>query len=256
MTTNYELMQKVAEVAPEKHAFFVKVASELRKSPFAEEINEELNGIMKKAQSALGSFASGAGKFLGGVGAAAGTAAVGGIALALAGDAYGAAKRGLTKSRNYQSMLEANPDLRQAPADRVQRAFSTLHRLNPEFSGDPTVAGSYVRSQAQSEMHQWNPQEMKTLIDAHKNLQEVDRLPQFKMDQGRPKSPGRGLGGGTEHELAADRDAEGLTDAMMGRGSFDREDRPGSAGVRTHMPPFGPGQRTSPFRGKRQFEMK
>ena len=172
-----ELMEKVAEVAPEKYAFFKTAAAEIAKGPFAEEVREELDGIMKKAQSALGRFGIGAAKYLGGVGAAAGTAALGGIAMALAGDAYGAAKRGLTKSRNYQAMLEANPDLREAPADRVQRAFSTLHRLNPDFSSDPTVAGSYVRSQAQSEYAQWAPAEMKTLIDAHKNLQDVDRLP-------------------------------------------------------------------------------
>jgi len=179
-----KLMEKVAEVAPEKYAFFVKAASEIKNGPFADEVKEELDGIMKKAQGALGAFGAragqfgmGAAKFLGGVGAAAGTAALGGIAMALAGDAYGAAKRGLTKSRNYQAMLEMNPDLREAPADRVQRAFSTLHRLNPEFSGDPTVAGAYVRSQSQYEHMQWDPGQMKTLVDAHKSLQDVDKLP-------------------------------------------------------------------------------
>lgn len=179
-----ELMEKVAEVAPEKYAFFVKAASEIKKGPFADEVREELDGIMKKAQGALGAFGAkagqfglGAAKFMGGVGAAAGTAALGGIAMALAGDAYGAAKRGLTKSRNYQAMLDANPDLREAPADRVQRAFSTLHRLNPEFSGDPTVAGSYVRSQSQYEHMQWDPGQMKTLVDSHKSLQDVNKLP-------------------------------------------------------------------------------
>jgi hypothetical protein len=174
-----ELMQKVAHVAPQKYSFFVKAAAELKDDPFVNEVKEELDGIMKKAQSAIGNFAAGAGRFLGGVGAAAGTAAVGGIALALAGDMYGAAKRGLTKSRNYRSMLEANPDLREVPAERVQRAFSTLHRLNPTFSADPTVAGSYVRSQSQSELAQWNPQEMKGLVDSHKTLQDINRLPNF-----------------------------------------------------------------------------
>lgn len=172
-----ELMQKVAEVAPEKYAFFKTAAAEISKGPFADEVKEELEGIMKNAQSSIGGMLGGAGRFIGGVGAAAGTAALGGIAMALAGDAYGAAKRGLTKSRNYSSMLDANPDLHEFPSDRVQRAFSTLHRLNPEFSGDPTVAGSFVRSQAQHELAQWNPNEMKSLVDSHRTLQDTDRLP-------------------------------------------------------------------------------
>lgn len=176
-----QMMKKVAEVSPDKHTFFVKAASEIGKGPFADEVRSEVEGIMKKAMSAVAnpSFLQRAGGFAGQMGAAVGTTVAGGIALALAGDMYGAAKRGLIKSRNYKAMLEANPDLREAPADRVQRAFSTLHRLNPEFSGDPTVAGAYVRREAQHELHQWNPQEMKTLIDSHKTLNDMGRLPNF-----------------------------------------------------------------------------
>jgi len=181
-----QMMQKVAEVAPEKFTFFKLATAEIGKGPFAAEVREELDGIMKKAMAswgriggALGGAAKATGKYLGGVGAAAGTAALGGIAVALASDAYGAAKRGLTKSRNYQAMLESNPDLREIPADRVQRAFSTLHRMNPTFSGDPTVAGSFVRRQTMTDLPEYNPNELKTLIDAHKNLQDADQLPNF-----------------------------------------------------------------------------
>lgn len=180
-TTPTKLMEKVAEVAPKEYAFFKSAAAEIGKGPFHKEVKEEMSGIMKQAEGALANFMNRygrtAGEYLGGVGLAAGTAALGGIAMSLAGDIYGAAKRGLTKSRYYSSMLEQNPDLREAPAERVQRAFSTLHRLNPEFSGDPTVAGAYVRSQAQLDLPQWNPNEMKTLIDSHKSLQDSAKLP-------------------------------------------------------------------------------
>lgn len=176
-----QMMKKVAEVSPNKHSFFVKAASEIGKGPFADEVRTEVEGIMKKAMAAVAnpSFLQRAGGFAGQMGSAVGTAVAGGIAIALAGDMYGAAKRGLTKSRNYKAMLESNPDLREAPADRVQRAFSTLHRLNLEFSGDPTVAGAYVRREVQHDLHQWNPQEMKTLIDSHKTLNDMGRLPNF-----------------------------------------------------------------------------
>jgi hypothetical protein len=193
-----EMMQKVAEVAPKEYAFFKKAAAEISKGPFADEVKEELDGIMKKAMSALSRFggmmggaAKSTGSFLGGVGAAAGTAAAGGIALALAGDAYNAAKRGLTKSMNYRAMLEANPDLREVPADRVQRAFSTLHHLNPQFSGDPTVAGSFVRRQSMSDIPDWDPNQLKTIIDSHKSLSDTRKLPNFdpRIMQSREEHP-------------------------------------------------------------------
>lgn len=192
------LMEKVAEVAPEEYAFFVKAAAELKTSPFVDEVRDELEGIMEKAAiamrapvsglarmgGALGSMAgkalsSGPAKFLGGLGMAAGTAAAGGIALALATDMYGAAKRGLTKSRNYQAMLEANPDLRDLSSERVRQTFSTLHRLNPTFAGDPTVAGALVRREAMSDLPQWDPQQLKTLVDANKAIVESSKLPSF-----------------------------------------------------------------------------
>lgn len=54
----------------------------------------------------------------------------------------------IAKAKNYKEMLGANPDLRGADVDArmVQRHFDTISKFNPEYAGDPMVAGQYVRS--------------------------------------------------------------------------------------------------------------
>ena len=173
-----QLMEKVAEVAPEKYDFIVKTAAEVRESPFRDEIVGELDGIFKKASTGFGDTLK---NFGGAVGAGIATTVAGGIGLALAGDAYDAIRRGITKSRNYKRMLAANPDLKDKPATQVQTIFSTLHRFNPEFSGDPAVAGSFVRNHvdlAAEGAGAVGIDTAKALVDSHKNLTEV-RSKQF-----------------------------------------------------------------------------
>ena len=151
-----ELMQKVAEVAPVQHDFLLKTAAEISLSPFRDEIVGELDYIIKHANSMLaaaGQKGMGALKAVGGAMGKTmpyvGMGLVASVAASLAGDLYDAAHRGLTKSRNFKAMLEANPDLRKADPVAIQAHFNTLHRFNPEFSKDPNVAATYVRSQAQ-----------------------------------------------------------------------------------------------------------
>ena len=168
------LMQKVAEVAPDKYNFLLKTSSEVRESPFRDEILEQLSFIMKKANSGL-TPPPGMGSRLGNAAAGIGAAVATGIAFSLAGDMFDAAKRGITKSRNYRSMLKENPDLKELPAEHVQKAFSALHRFNPEFAGDPTVAGSFVRRQAQ--LGEFDAQQLTNLVGARKNLTDIKKLP-------------------------------------------------------------------------------
>lgn len=84
----------------------------------------------------------------GGVGAA-GAAAIVGVAGIAAGKVYQAA----TKSRDFRGMLAYNQDL-QEHHDRDPRVFnqmfSSLRSMNPEYSGDPIVAGSYMRRMLES----------------------------------------------------------------------------------------------------------
>ena len=162
----------------------MKMASELRSSPYRDEILQEMNSIVKTAHIRQAELEKTAAikqmrnwqDIAKGTAGAFGVMTAGGIALALAGDLYEAAKRGLTKGRDFRNMLEENPDLK-APskAAKVKATFSTLHRLNPEFAGDPRVAGSYVRQSIEipgSEL-----QTAKDLVKARTDMQRARDLP-------------------------------------------------------------------------------
>lgn len=88
------------------------------------------------------------------IGEIAGNAAIQfGVAAALAGTAPVAAKvyGAITKRHNYNQMLHQNPDLMDirdesdASARQFNNMYNSFHRLNPQFAGDPTVSGTYMR---------------------------------------------------------------------------------------------------------------
>lgn len=195
-----EILQKVAEVAPHHYAFLQKTAAEVNQSPFRDEILGELNALTKKAldwNALKGGLRAGAGMAGQGalaLGGAVGTAAAGGIALALAGDLYDAAKRGITKGRDYKAMMKENPALQKEPAKEVQKAFSVLHKFNPEFAGDPTVAGAWVARQVKmtsmSSEEYANPSMLKGLIDSRKGLSDVRKISPFKAETQKKMPPG------------------------------------------------------------------
>jgi hypothetical protein len=54
----------------------------------------------------------------------------------------------VTKAHDFRKMLSFNEDLAAHHAENpkyINAAFSTLRRINPEFSKDPLVAGAFVR---------------------------------------------------------------------------------------------------------------
>lgn len=195
-----DIMQKVAQVAPRHYDFLVKTAGEINTSPFRDEILDEMNTFVKKAvnwgavKGGLQAGAGIAGRGALALGGAVGTAAVGGIALALAGDMYDSAKRGITKSRDYTAMMQANPHLQKLQAKEVQKAFSVLHRFNPEFAGDPTVAGAWVGRQvtltSMAPDEYGNINSLKPLIDSRKNLSDIKKISPFKMEKDKKTPPG------------------------------------------------------------------
>lgn len=79
----------------------------------------------------------------------------GGVAMGLGGAAFagltvGAAKLfdAATKTRDFNSMMEANPDLHslhQEDPVGFNRMFSALRTMAPQFTKEPLVAGAYVR---------------------------------------------------------------------------------------------------------------
>lgn len=73
-----------------------------------------------------------------------------GVGLAIAGIGAGAigAFRAITKRRDFKGMLEANPDLQeyhQANPVEFNRHYDSFRTLNPRFSADPVVSGTYLR---------------------------------------------------------------------------------------------------------------
>jgi hypothetical protein len=90
-------------------------------------------------------------KAMGGAVAAGGALALTGVGMAVQ-KVYDAA----TKSRDFRSMLENNPDLAEKHKESPKlfnQMFSTLRTFNPSFSRDPVVAGSYMRQMVDDPMH-------------------------------------------------------------------------------------------------------
>lgn len=86
--------------------------------------------------------------FATGAAIAAGTAGVAALSHA-ASKIYEAA----TKGRDFRSMLEANPDLamkHEEDPKSFNQMFNALRAMNTEFSAEPLVAGSYMRSMIDS----------------------------------------------------------------------------------------------------------
>lgn len=103
-------------------------------------------GVFGKAMKALpGSFA----------GAAVGATAAGAVGLIGAG--LGAAVHGIldaaTKGRDFRAMMQANEDLQEHHAQDPRKfnlMFNTLRNVNPEYSKDPLIAGSFMRRMIES----------------------------------------------------------------------------------------------------------
>lgn len=169
------LMTKVSQVAPKEYAYITKMAGIIAEGPFRDEVVGQLDTIVKKANAMNMAPSMGArfGNAMAGIGIAAGT----GIAVSLAGDMFEATKRGVTKTINYRRMMKSNPDLAKLDANEVQRAFSTLHRFNSDFSGDPMVAGAYVRKASQFADDAFNPAQLSNMVSAKKNMHDMSKLP-------------------------------------------------------------------------------
>jgi hypothetical protein len=120
-------------------------------NPIEEFLQEKQAFMMPPtAQPGVSGAASDLGRmFLGGLGAGAATAAVAGAAIG-AKHIYQAA----TKSRDFKQMLEFDPELKQMHRENpkyINAGFSTLRRLNPEFSSDPMVSSAFVKNVAMGE---------------------------------------------------------------------------------------------------------
>jgi hypothetical protein len=226
----------VAEVAPKRYAFVVGAAPEIAEGPFCEDVVEELDTIVKTAAGV--GFMGRMGNAAAGVGATMAT----GIAISLAGDLFDATKRGLTKTRNYRKMMEANPDLDELPATEVQKVFNVLHRFNPDFASEPTVAGHFVRTHAKLEGAMMG--DPRLIGDLVKSRSELNKSHDLKTINQPWKTQGGGAGGdGMDKRLSDLEAANDLSDGLLGK----RTARGAPQGQRFY-PGSGGGQRTTPGR--------
>lgn len=56
--------------------------------------------------------------------------------------------RAITKKRDFDHMMQSNPDLEEYRAQnpsQFNQHYTSLRRMNPEFASEPTVAGTYMR---------------------------------------------------------------------------------------------------------------
>lgn len=119
-------------------AFLLEKKAQEKKAGFA----SSFSGSAKYIPDALGSATA---QGVAGAAVGAGIAAIG----AAAGKIYEA----MTKRRDFHRMLEANPDLAQhheTDPKQFNQMFSTLRMMNPHFSSDPIVAGTYMRRMAEN----------------------------------------------------------------------------------------------------------
>ena len=118
------------------------------------------------------SFGSATGKWLPGLAAQTAAGMLVGGAIGVGGSmmrkSVEATAGKLGKAKAYKQMIEARPELREKDPKRVQMAFDSLYRFNPEYAKDPLVASSFVDNVATSERLDLN--QVNALVSARKSM--------------------------------------------------------------------------------------
>lgn len=116
-----------------------------------EEFLEEYVPTQEKTAISMADVSQHAGDFAGSVGRGAALGAgsmIAGAAVAGVGMAAEKIYSAATKSRDFKRMLENNPDLQEhheRDPRMFNQMFTSLRSMNPNFSADPIVAGTYMR---------------------------------------------------------------------------------------------------------------
>lgn len=79
--------------------------------------------------------------------------AAGGAALLTLGGAAIKAFKAIGKKRDFKGMMEANPDLSEFQRENSKQFtqhYTSFRNMNPQFAGDPVVAGTYMRQMSMS----------------------------------------------------------------------------------------------------------
>lgn len=135
--------EKTAAFAPEAFsALAPQVGREIAEQGFLRTLGRTTAGI---GTVAIGSMAVGAG-------------------LQAAGRLIDHVTGSFQRAKGYKAMVEANPDLQKMDRKKVEMAYNTLHKFNPEMASDPLVSSSFVRRTA--EMGQVTPMDVGNLMAA------------------------------------------------------------------------------------------
>lgn len=175
-----EKLLKLASTNNPQFTYINNALDEIDDSPFAEDAKQEQREILQEAEDSLPKLAYQlkmslseldnllsfelqktaqasdsifARNSFGGHAARGGAAilgnALGGMATSVINDLYHSAKGAITEKKHFNDMLKENPDLTELNPDRVKSLFKSFHRMGgPELSGDPNVAGAFVRFNA------------------------------------------------------------------------------------------------------------
>lgn len=190
--TAQELLAAAYEAKPElvektANALFVL---EQWEPEFAKELADDIATITNVTMEKSASIGELAGKAALGVGS--GLAL--GIAGAVAGDMYDAAKRGLTKGTNLKRILVNNPELQRGDKKVLINSFNTLHRYAPEFTADPMLGGQVLSRMIELPNDQLNL--VKDLLSSRKVLVEAkkNQFSMGKLEFGKDKTEDKGRG--------------------------------------------------------------
>lgn len=166
MITKEDLIRQAGAVAPELMQKTAAILTHLeqRDPDTAAVVAREIGEVAGYTYEKLASYGA-----VARWGAMVGGGIASGVLSNMAGDLYATAKRGLSRQSNFNSILKANPDLKQFDKKRLQDSFDAIHRYAPEMTADPLVGGSLLKSVADNPGNE--AVAIKEIITTQKNLQ-------------------------------------------------------------------------------------
>lgn len=169
-----ETMQKVAESLAETDPEFLDEV--FQDFEFISTLTLEKSAAIPDSvkQRAIG-LAKDSARLVGIAGAAA-------LGTSIAAELFDVAKRGLTKSRNFKRIMQYAPGMKAEVSDpsRIKPAFDALHRYAPDFTADPMLGASLLKSLANQPPG--NEHVLITnLLNSRKTLGEI-KSKQFQVD--------------------------------------------------------------------------
>jgi hypothetical protein len=152
----------------------------------------------------------------------------------MATDLYDAAKRGLTKGKNYRAIMQSNPELKGLDKARLTNTYNTIHMYAPEFTADPIMGGSLLKSVYDAGPGMDHVM-VRELIGSRKNLQDTKHN-QFRMGpmptvqlpskyDYEKEERQRNHQTGIEDKKQTSRNAERLTDSISESAKQNRNDK-------------------------------